>query len=566
MNWRVRQYPPETAGALALELGYPDKMGRFLAARGFRDASEARSFLDMSLRDLPGPETMPGMPEAVALLLEARQKGATVAVSGDYDADGLTATALLKRVLEPLGLRIITRIPNRLVEGYGLSPNAVRELHGLGATYLVTVDSGVSDVEAVLLAAQLGMKVVVTDHHQLPPELPEAAAIVNPHLGGGWESAPLAGVGVAFMLAWALRNACLKADGRRDESGGSLVGQLALVALGTVADLAPLRGPNRTLVHHGLNFLMACDWPGVAAMRRSLKLDAQSKISARDVGFKLAPRLNAAGRLGSAQPALDVLTTKSPAEAERLVRELEALNRRRYETQSRLVDEALDLLEMECPSDYCAVVLAQEGWPRGLLGLVASKVAEKTGRPTVIFSIQDDLCVGSGRTAGTFDLFEALSEVRHLCLSMGGHSQAAGLRVDLGDLELFKEAFEEAAGRQSWRLGEDDLMIDLVATLPDLGVLAAKLALFEPYGQGHPVPVVAMKNLKVLNATSGRGGRVELRLSDGLNRLNVSGFNLSSRLDEIGETMDVVVSFEPENNSYGTVWRLVDFREPKRPE
>jgi single-stranded-DNA-specific exonuclease len=543
---------------MAEGLSVPLKMGEFLAARGFGGSAEASAFLETSLRDLPGPETMPGMDGAVELLLAARREGATVAISGDFDADGLTATALLKRVLEPLGFRILTRIPHRLIEGYGLSADAVRELHGLGAGYLITGDCGVSDVEAVVAADSLGMKVIITDHHHLPTSLPKAAAIINPHLGGGWESAPLAGVGVAFMLAWALRKAL------RDEAGGGpqLVDQLALVALGTVADLAPLLGPNRTLVRHGLQFLLASEWAGLAALKRILKLDTQPKITVRDIGFKIAPRLNAAGRMGSAAPALEILVTDDPREAARLARELEAVNRRRSETQQELTEEALELLALECPADFRTVVIAREDWPRGLLGLVASRVAEKSGKPTVMFSLRDGMAVGSGRTAGSFDLFLALSQVRGLCASMGGHSQAAGLRLPLENLPAFRAGFEEAARRQSWRLGGEELVVDMVATLAELGVLAPVLARFEPYGQGHPSPVVAVKNLSVLGASVGKAGRVELRLSDGLNRLNISGFNLSSRFGEIGSTVDIAATFEPEFNGYGVVWRLTDFRTP----
>lgn len=546
------------ARSLAESLDLPLKVGAFLAGRGFVDHSAVRKFRDTAMKDLPGPETMPGMDQAVELLLEARRQGALVAVSGDYDADGLTASALLKRVLEPLGFSVVVRIPNRLTEGYGLSVAAVKELFDKGAKYLVTVDSGVSDSEAVMEALNLGLKVIITDHHQLPPTLPKAAAIVNPHLGGGWEKAPLAGVGVAFMLAWAVRRACPDVD----RQAVNLVEHLSLVALGTIADLAPLVGPNRTMVHHGLNFLLASAWPGLAAMRKILKLDGQSRLSVRDVGFKLAPRLNAAGRLGSADPALEILLTDDPAQADVLARELEAINRKRFEAQAELVEEALELLEHDCPTHYRTIVLAKEGWPRGLLGLGASKVAERTGRPTLIFSIDGDLAVGSGRTAGNFDLYEALSLVRSYCRSMGGHSQAAGLRVSLEKLEIFKEAFEKAAQEQSWSMAESELAIDVSATIPELSALASGFATMEPFGQGNPPPVIVLFGLKVLAASTGKAGRVELRLSDGFNRFNISGFNLSSRYEEIGPIMDVVLTFEPENNSYGNIWRLTDFRQP----
>jgi single-stranded-DNA-specific exonuclease len=320
---------------------------------------------------------------AVEQLFTAFSENRLVAVSGDYDADGLTATALLKRVLTSLGLKVLTRIPHRLEEGYGLSPEAVREMAGMGASLLVTVDSGVSDVEAAREAERLGVSMIITDHHELPPELPKVAAIINPHLGGGLSSAsPLAGVGVAFMLAWAARKA-FQAKGLA-LGAPPLVETLALVALGTIADLAPLVGANRTLTRHGLDFLSTSEWPGLAALRRISRLAPQAKLSVKDVGFKLAPRLNAAGRLGSAEPALELLLAEDQAKASELARRLDDLNRLRYETQGLLVDEAMEMLEFESRADDRTVVLAKAGWPKGLLGLAASRVAERRDRKSVV--------------------------------------------------------------------------------------------------------------------------------------------------------------------------------------
>ncbi|MDR2368844.1 MAG: single-stranded-DNA-specific exonuclease RecJ [Deltaproteobacteria bacterium] len=557
-RWKYRARDEGVARALAEGLGKPYKFGEFLAGRCFKSAEEVRAFVDFPIKSLPNPLSMPGMPRAVEILLGARERQALVAISGDYDVDGLTATALLTRVLGAMGFRIMSRIPNRLDEGYGLSAEAVREIHAQGASYLITVDSGVSDIEAVLEAERLGLKVIITDHHQLPPTLPDAAAIINPHLGGGWEDTLLAGVGVAFMLAWAVRNAL-----GAEAAGVGLVEQLALVALGTVADLAPLQGPNRTMVRHGLKFLMASKWPGIVALKRVLKLDGLNRISVKDVGYRLAPRLNAAGRMGSAKPALDILLTESPYEAARLAKELEGINKVRFDTQALLVGEALEMLEHDCQASARTVVLAKEGWPKGLLGLAASRVAEKSGKPTIMFTVQDGLAVGSGRTSGDFDLFEALSRVRGHCVSMGGHSQAAGLKVAYDRLESFKEAFESASREQGWNHGENELLVDVVAGLTDLEVLRPHVAEMEPYGQGHPSPVVAVKNLTVLHAHIAKGNRLELRLSDGLSRLNVSGFNMVSRLEEVGQKADVALIYDPDGYIYGNSWRLLDFRHPR---
>ncbi|MDR2350788.1 MAG: DHH family phosphoesterase, partial [Deltaproteobacteria bacterium] len=245
MIWNYRGYAdPDEARHLSRELGKPFKYGQFLIARGMRDLKDIRKFTSPDLGELPPPETMPGMKAAIREFLKARAENKTVAISGDYDVDGLTATAVLTKILASLGYEVINHIPNRLEDGYGLSPKAVENLHRLGAGLLVTVDCGVSDIDAVRAANRLSLPVVVTDHHRLPPELPPAAAIVNPHLGGGWENSPLAGVGVAFMLAWALQRE-LFLKGLVKSVDPPVKDYLALVALGTIADMAPLVGANR---------------------------------------------------------------------------------------------------------------------------------------------------------------------------------------------------------------------------------------------------------------------------------------------------------------------------------
>ncbi|MDR2141998.1 MAG: single-stranded-DNA-specific exonuclease RecJ [Deltaproteobacteria bacterium] len=564
MIWNFRPYDPGLARVLATELGRPLKFGEFLTARGFRGAQEARDFLSGELRGLPAPETLPGLERAVELFLEARRQKKIVAIVGDYDVDGLTATALMWRILRDLGYEVITRVPNRLTEGYGLSPLAVRELLERGAGLLVTVDCGVSDQEAIELADQAGLPVVVTDHHQLPPKLPKAQAILNPHLGEAWKSHPLAGVGVAFMLAWGLQRA-LKREGV--ELSVSLVEHLALVALGSVADLAPLRGPNRILVRHGLNFLARCAWPGLVALRRKA-LRNEGQVTTRDVGFRLGPRINAAGRLGQAEIALELLLATDQAKAEELAERLEALNQTRLREQSRLLEEAMEkLADQELESEGArVVVLAGAGWPRGILGLAATRVAELTNRPTIILSVDGDLAVGSGRSVAGFNLFEALEPLRDLCLSLGGHAQAAGLKIQVAQLPRFRAALEVAAQRQAPPPVEPELDVDLLVDLPDLAVIAPILAKMEPFGPSNPAPVAVARGTAVLEASPTRTGgdqHMMLRLFDGSTRVNLVGFGLAPRLPEIGSRLDVAVMLEterfgrPEPN-----WRLLDFKAP----
>jgi single-stranded-DNA-specific exonuclease len=565
VRWRYRIPDTEKSAELARALGRPHKFGQLLYVRGLGEESAARDFLAADLKDLPRPESLPGMDRAAELCLSAFRENSLVAVSGDYDVDGLTATALLSRVLGSLGFRVISRIPNRMDEGYGLSPAAVEELAAKGAGLLITVDSGVSDLEAAEAAAALSLPMIITDHHRLPPVLPKAAAIVNPHLGGGWERYPLAGVGVAFMLAWAVSRK-MREGGLGQASPTLLVENLSLVALGTIADMAPLFGPNRILVRHGLRFLSQAPWPSIQALKKCSRLDGLGPVSVRDVGFKLAPRLNAAGRMGSAQPALELLTTEDPAQASELARRLDDLNRLRQEGQNRLLGQVLALLEAEDDPASRTVVLAGENWPKGLLGLVASRVAERARKPAILFSLEDGLAIGSGRTAHGFNLFAALSSVRHLCLSLGGHSEAAGLKLPRASLSEFREAFEQAAMGQSLAAPEEELWIDFEASLGDMAVLLGLLSELGPFGQGHPAPVAVVRGLKILEAASRSGHwskEVRVRLSDGFGHISLTGPGLAGRMEELEPVMDVAVAFD--TSAYGQngpSWRLVDFKPP----
>ncbi|MDR1577209.1 MAG: single-stranded-DNA-specific exonuclease RecJ [Deltaproteobacteria bacterium] len=565
MNWKYRPIDPVLARSLAQGLGQPYKCGEFLTARGFGLVSEVREFVTGDLKNLPAPETMPGLNAAVALLLEARKENRLIAIAGDYDVDGLTSTALLRRVLTDFGYQVITRVPNRLSEGYGLSTLAVSELIAQGAGLLVTVDCGVSDWAAIDLAAQKGLPVVVTDHHQLPPKLPKAKAIINPHLGGGWEKNPLAGVGVAFMLAWGLTKA-LKKEGLT--LSVPLVENLALVALGTIADLVPLKGVNRILARQGLNFLAQIAWPGLAALRKRALKNNGEFVSTRDVGFKLAPRLNAAGRLGQAEIALELLLATDHTQAEALADKLEVMNKTRLRDQMALLEQALETLaDQELESGGGRVVaLAGDGWPRGLLGLAATRVAEITNRPTIIFSLEGDLAIGSGRSVPGFNLFMALEPLRDLCLSMGGHAQAAGLKLVKQALPRFREALEESASLQPPPEPEPLLEVDLVVDLPDLALIGPILVKLAPFGPSHPAPVAVIKNAHVLEAAPTKTGgdqHIMVRLFDGSSRVNLVGFGLAPRLHEIGSRLDVAVLLETER--FGRMepnWRLLDFKSP----
>jgi single-stranded-DNA-specific exonuclease len=353
------------------------------------------------------------------------------------------------------------------------------------------------------------------------------------------------------------------------QEGPSLVENLPLVAIGAIADMAPLCGANRIMVRHGLDLLASSSHPGLTALKQISRLAPQNRVSPRDVGFRMAPRLNAAGRLGSADPALELLLAEDEGLARTLAARLENLNRERHQLQNRLCGEALEKLEMEARPDDRTVVLAGEGWPRGILGLAASRVAETTGKPTVLFSLENGLAVGSGRTSGKFNLYSALNASRHLYTAFGGHAQAAGLTMPAKNLDDFRISFEDAASQEGDFLEEMEHWIDFRVALGDLPALDRPLAAMEPFGQDNPQPLVMVSQAHVLDARptdSGGESHIKMVIGDGLIRQKIIGFNLAPRLYEVGRELDVLLTpdFSEYKGQSSTQWRLVDFRLPQQ--
>lgn len=581
MIWTFRKSNGPLATLLAEALGQPLKMGEFLVGRNFAAAEEVLEFIRADLKNLPPPKSFTDMDKAVKRLLEAKTKGETVAICGDYDADGLTATAVLTHGFRQLGLKVYPRVPHRLTEGYGLKDVVIPELVQNKAKLVVTVDNGISEHEAIEAAVLAGLDVIITDHHKLPSQLPSAVAIINPHRDPLWKKYPPAGVGVAFFLLSAFNRACREAGLIEEGSRGLfMLDYLPLVAIGTIADMVPLAGPNRILVRQGLALLATTTWPGLVALKQISGVNAR-RVTARDVGFSLAPRLNAAGRLGSAKPALDLLLAENQPEAQALAIHLGKLNQERYQGQRKLSEEVLERLEVEISPGSRTAVLAGYGWPRGLLGLAASRVAELHQKPTVLFSIEDGLAVGSGRSAGNFNLYKALNEHRHLFIRFGGHAQAAGLTLKEENLEQLRLVLEETAQNDTDFRAEAELMVDLTLTLSDIKVLGHPLAALEPFGQDNPSPVVVVPRAKITEArptNSGGDRHMKMIIHDELNRLPVIGFNLAPRLCEVCREMDVALTLDVseckgafsknsknnQNNNVqlNTEWRLVDFRPP----
>jgi single-stranded-DNA-specific exonuclease len=484
------------AARLAGALGLHPLAARALAARGLSDPILASRFLSPRLEDLPDPFTMKGMEGAVARIVRAVEEGQRIACYGDYDVDGVTSTVLLSGFLGAAGGVVTTYIPHRLVEGYGLNGAAVERLADEGVNLIVTLDCGITSVAEVAGAARRGVDVVVVDHHTVPVDLPAASAILNPHQTGcAYPSKHLAAVGVTFNLAMALRKR-LRERGRfgtaRPEP--NLREMLDLVALGTIADVVPLVEVNRVLVRFGLAELGRARRPGVRALLRVAGV-ATGQVSASQVGFRLAPRVNAAGRLDDAGRGVRLLSTADPAAADALAEELDRENRARQEIERLMLEEALADAAERVAAGARGLVLSRPGWHPGVVGIVASRVVERFHRPAVLVGVLDGVGKGSGRSIAAFHLHDALAACAGHLTRFGGHRHAAGVTIAPGAIPAFREAFEAHAASV---LGDDDLVartrIDAWIDPLELDDRAATdLERLAPFGAGNPEPVFGVR-------------------------------------------------------------------------
>jgi single-stranded-DNA-specific exonuclease len=538
----------------------PPWAAQVLCHRGLADPDQARAFLAPQLADLPAPAGLAGLTEALKVLVPAVVEGRTIGVAGDYDADGVTATALMVDFLRQCGAPVVWDLPQRQRDGYGFSPAAARRLAAAGAQVIVTVDCGISDHAGVAEARALGMAVVVSDHHQVPPgPLPPAAAVINPHLGGGALSAHLAGVGVAFYLAAGLRAGLREAGHFGERPLPNLRQALDLVAIGTMADVSPLLEENRVLVTEGLKVVSEGRRTGLKALCQAARLggalDART-LDARDLAFGLAPRLNAAGRLESPDQALELLLCEDPAQAAQLAKGLDRLNQARREVEAEIFAEALEIISTD-PAQQRArcLVLAAEGWHRGVLGIVASRIMERTGRPAVLLGIEQGPdgpeAVGSGRSLPGFHLHQALCGLAHLLTHFGGHSLAAGMTLPAAAVAQLAQGLAAAAGAQLPPPGQGQpLELEAEAGLGE--VLATAPEVFTrlaPFGPGHPEPLLAVTGLNVHSSKLVGETHLKLDLRQNGSRGQAIGFRLAHLLPRAQGRVDLACI--PRMSTYG---------------
>ena len=545
-RWTISRSPdPGQVEALTTALSIPAPLAALLVQRGYDSAGEARAFLRPTLDDLGGALGWAGMREAVALVADVVRRGDPILVHGDYDVDGQCAAALLTRLLRAAGANAHGFVPHRVRDGYDFGPAGLERARSLGARLIITCDCGITAVDAVGAARAAGIDVIVTDHHLPGDALPPASAVVDPRRPDCPSTDKnLCGAGVAFKLAQAVAPAL----GLSEHVPWHL---LDYVALATVADVVPLTGENRILVRHGLKLLADSRWAGLAALVETAGL-AGRPLRAGHVGFILAPRLNAAGRIGDAADGLRLLLTDDSDEAARTARELETLNARRQEMDQRILADAEAMLGSTLGPDDRAVVLAADHWHPGVIGIVASRIVERYARPTFLVAWEGDVGRGSGRSVPGFDLHAALRRVGHCLEKFGGHTMAAGLTVRRDRFEEFRIAFQGVAREL---LGPEDLVpaqrIDLELPLADLSEdLERLMRHLEPCGMGNPAPVFGVRGARAVGPRRVGSNHLRFVLDDGSGALPAIGFQVADRVPEDWLTRPLDVAFRLERDDW----------------
>lgn len=542
--WRLGQKNPALQAILARELGISEIVAQILINRGVLTVEEARAFLHNDLTSLHDPFLLRDMEAAVRIIVEILQNEQKIVVFGDYDVDGITSSSLLVKVLRELGARAEYYLPDRLKEGYGLNKDAVKRLAEQGFSLMITVDCGISCPEETALAASLGMKVIITDHHEPPESLPQADAVINPKQHNcPYPFKELAGVGVAFKLAQALYKTLCPLEEAR------VLEHLDLVALGTVADIVALKGENRILVKYGLPRIGPFSGVGLRALIDVCGL-AGKELTAGQVGYTLAPRLNAAGRMGSASLGAELLLTEDTARAAEIAHLLNEENARRQKTEEEICQEAIAMLEQEGGPRQRRIILLAGKWHSGVIGIVASRLVEKYYLPVVMVALEDDMGKGSARSIPGFNLHEALTVHQQYLEKFGGHNQAAGFSVKPENIPALRQALEAYADTV---ITEDMLIpsleLDSLINLNDIDFgLLEQLEKLAPFGHQNRGPTLACQGASVVQSqgvgTNGAHLKIRLRSTRGL--LDGIGFNLGSYQESLasGETVDLAFALD----------------------
>jgi len=544
-KWNIGA-PAEADVALLQNAGYPYLLALTLAARGISAPEAAAEFLEQERSLTISPMLMRDMDKAVSRIQRAIADGETIAVFGDYDVDGITSTVLLMDYLKNCGARCLRYIPRRIEDGYGLSREAIQGLHDQGATLMITVDCGITGNEEVAFANSLGMDVVVTDHHECKEQLPDAVAVVDPHRADcPYPFKHLAGVGVALKLVLAL--------GGENREGALFARYCTLAAIGTIADVMRMEGENRTIVSCGLEALNHTDFVGVHALLKEAGLLGKP-ITSIQIGFVLSPRINAAGRMGAADLAADLLETDDPARAEALARELCELNRERQAVEAAICADAISQIEKLRAEERSALVLSSEDWHQGVVGIVASRLSEKYSCPSFMIHLKDGAGKGSCRSYGGLNLFAALESCSDLLEGFGGHELAAGFTIAENNIDAFRTRMNRyVRSATGGELPVSSLEVDAAIVCPGEVTLEQVEALghLEPYGAGNPRPVFALLGATAESIqTVGQGRHLKLRLTKGTCRFDAIFFSVNEEECGILPGMRVDAAFYLQANTF----------------
>lgn len=573
--WRVQPHDTGLIMQLEKSAGISSVVAQLLLGRGISRPDEVRQFLDVRMNDLRDPFLLPGMTAAVDRLMPSLGNGDRITVYGDYDADGMTSTAILVRCLQALNANVNYYVPNRLEEGYGLHDDAMRKLHERGTSLVISVDCGIASLQAAQVARDLGLGLIITDHHEMGTELPVADAIVHPRLPGhSYPFDGLCGAGVAFKLAWALCQRVCDAKRVSERLRTFLLSAMGLAAIGTVADVVPLLDENRILVRHGLKSLKHHPPLGLAHLMRVAQLTDKSELSSDDIAFSLGPRLNAAGRLGQAQLGVELMITQSEERADQLATYIDELNRNRDSLERSIYLSALKQAQENFdPDNDPALVLSDRGWHVGVIGIVAGRLAEKFHRPVIMIGFDssgEKVGVGSCRTAHGLALFPALQACSEHLNGFGGHAAAAGLRITESQVDAFRRDFCDYVSSnvtEADRIAE--LWIDAEAPLGQLTYTTVQqMDQLAPFGQGNPRPLLCASGVQLAGEPK-KMGKGERHLSAQFKQHGVTvrsvAFQRAEWADElVNARASLDIAYRPVINEYmgrrNVEVQLVDWR------
>lgn len=543
-KWVVLPQDPKTALEIAEALDTTPLVGQVLLNRGYGDIEDATQFLKCQLADLIDPYVLHGMQAAVERIIVSLESKEKILIYGDYDVDGVTATSLILLFLRDLGFTSHYYIPKRVEEGYGVNKESIRKFNKEGIGLIITVDCGISSVEEISYANSLGMSVIVTDHHEPPVKLPDAAALINPLLAEcAFPYKELSGVGLAFYLIAGLRKGLRENGFFKEGREPSLVEYLDLVAVGTIADIVPLTGINRVLVRAGLEQINLNPRLGIKTLLEVCGIQL-GHVDSYSVAYRLAPKINAAGRLSDAMRGVHLLTTNSREDAEREAGFLDVENDERQRIEGKIYAEAVESIQSSgIEKDHRSIVLSSADWHPGVVGIVASRLMERYYRPTVLLCLESGVYKGSARGIPNFHLFQGLSRCRDLLLEFGGHKYAAGIKVAPENLEKFMERFESVVREMVPKDGFTPVMeLDARASLNELGMKeVTKFQDLSPFGAGNQEPVVLLKDVQILDPKVVGGDHLSFLVKQNSVTIGAIAFRQAHELEHLKERMELAV-------------------------